>query len=78
VASDRLPPRYAIRLEDLRRWHRIVVRCSCGHAGVLPPARLKFGRAPYTKLKELEARFTCQRCGARGDHTVTIESVPRD
>jgi len=77
VPPDGLPPRYAIRLEDLRRWHRIVVRCGCGHAGVIPAARLKFGRPGYARLKDLERRFVCRSCGARGDHSVTIESADR-
>ncbi len=77
MPPDGLPPRYAIRMEDLKRWHRIVVRCQCGHVGVIPAPRLKFGRPGYSRLKDLELRFRCKGCGTRGDHSVTIESAPR-
>jgi hypothetical protein len=73
-----LPPRYAVRLEDLQRWHRIVIRCQCGHVGTIVAPRLKFGRPGYMRLKELERKFRCMKCGARGDHSVMIESAPRD
>jgi len=39
---DVIGPKYAIRLGDLREWHRIDVRCfRCGRVGVLYPDRLK-------------------------------------
>jgi len=72
-----LPARYLIRMEDLRRWHRLVVRCRCGHVAVIPAAKLKFGRDPNERLVDLERRLRCRNCGARGEHSVEIENALR-
>jgi hypothetical protein len=73
-----LPAYYAVRLEDLREWHRIVVLCNCGHRGVIPAVTLQRGRSPQMRLRDLERTFRCENCGEQGDHTVSIESAPRD
>jgi hypothetical protein len=78
VVPPGLPPRYAVRLEDLSHWHRIVVRCACGHRGVIPAPKLKVGRPPHTRLKDIERRFRCENCGMWGDHSIiAIEIEPR-
>jgi hypothetical protein len=53
--DNRLPPRYAFRLEDLRAWHV-----------ELTPAALTRSRPGYTRLVDLEGRLRCRQCGARG------------
>jgi hypothetical protein len=48
-----LGPNYAIRLGDLREWHRIEARCfRCGRVGVLYPDRLKTMRIAQLKRKQ--------------------------
>jgi hypothetical protein len=50
-----MPPRYALRLEDLRVFH--LVRASChafGDKAVIPNAVLLAGRSSYTRLTALE------------------------
>jgi hypothetical protein len=43
-ALDVIGPKYAIRLGDLREWHRIDVKCfRCGRVGVLYPATASSG-----------------------------------
>jgi len=71
----RLPPRYALRLEDLRAWHVIRVSCgTCRHRAELAPAALFRG----TRLLDLEGRLRCRNCGARGRATLVVELRPRD
>jgi hypothetical protein len=46
--DNRLPPRYAFRLEDLRAWHVVRVSCrSCRHRAELAPAALTRSRPGY-------------------------------
>ena len=75
----RLPPRYALRLEDLRAWHVIRVSCrTCRHRAEIAPAALKQGRPGYTRLVDLEGRLRCRNCGARGRASLLVELRPRD
>jgi len=40
-----IPPRYAIRLGDLRHWHVVTVSCpACGHKGRLDATALGRGQ----------------------------------
>jgi hypothetical protein len=77
--EERLPPRYALRLEDLRAWHVMRVSCRiCRHKGEIKPAALGRGRPGYTRLLDLEGRLRCRNCGARGRATLVVELRPRD
>jgi uncharacterized protein YbaR (Trm112 family) len=74
-----LPPRYAFRLEDLRRWHLVEAACPvCRHRAVIHHARLMNGRPNHTRLVDLEAKLWCQRCGHRGGHSLIVRMRPRD
>jgi len=49
--SKNIPPRYAIRLEDLRAWHVIFATCAaCGRRIHIDARLLQHGRPPYTWL----------------------------
>ena len=77
--DTRLPPRYALRVEDLRAWHVIRVRCrTCRHRAELALASLSRGRPGFTRLIDLEGRLRCRNCGARGRATLVVELRPRD
>ena len=49
---DVIGPKYAIRLGDLREWHRIEAKCfNCRRVGVLYPDRLKKLRLAHLKRR---------------------------
>jgi hypothetical protein len=76
---DRMPPRYAFRLEDLRAWHVVEAACGgCPHRAVIQHARLSHGRPGSTRLADLEMKLCCRRCGRRGGHTLSVSLRPRD
>jgi formate dehydrogenase maturation protein FdhE len=77
--GPRLPPRYALRLEDLRAWHVVRVSCEvCRHKGEIAPAALGRGQPGYTRLVDLEGRLRCRNCGARGRASLVVDLRPRD
>jgi hypothetical protein len=74
-----VPPRYAIRLEDLRAWHRIEAACfRCNRKRTLKLPAIMRGRPPRTRLVDLERKLRCTRCGRRGDHVLTVIVVPSE
>jgi hypothetical protein len=76
---DRMPPRHAFRLEDLRAWHAVEAECSsCRHQAVIDHARLIQGRSNPMRLADLETGLRCRRCGRRGGHTISVSLRPRD
>ena len=73
-----LGPRYAVRLEDLREWHVLEVQCfACRHIGVVYPSRLQKRWPGHTRLKDLEPKFRCTKCGNRSDNTWQVMQLPR-
>ena len=75
----RLPPRYALRLEDLRAWHVVRVSCQvCRHKGEIAAMALSRGRPGYIRLVDLEGRLRCRNCGARGRASLVVDLRPRD
>ena len=74
-----VPPRYAIRLEDLRVFHLVRASChACGHKAIIPNASLLPGRPGYTHLMALERQLRCRKCGVRGRASLDVEFRPRD
>jgi hypothetical protein len=74
-----LPPRYAFRLEDLRRWHIVEAACPvCRHRAAIDHAHLTNGRPNHTRLVDLEMKLCYQRCGHRGGHTLIVRMRPHD
>jgi hypothetical protein len=75
-----LGPNYAVRLRDLREWHRLAVYCcACRHVATLTPkvviAQLKRRRpstAETMDLKALEKRLVCSECGVRDCCSVKV------
>jgi hypothetical protein len=56
--ENRLLPRYAFQLEDLRVWHLVRVSCdACSHKAAIGHAVLLRGRPGYMRLSELERRL---------------------
>jgi hypothetical protein len=79
MTSPTVPPRYALRLEDLRTFHLARASChACAHKAILPHAALLQGRPGYTRLMELERQLRCRKCGARGRASLEIVFRPRD
>lgn len=74
-----IPPRYAIRLGDLRHWHVITVSCpACGHKGRLDATTLGRGRPDYIKLMDLERKLRCRSCGNREDNRILVTMASRE
>ena len=74
-----MPPRYAIRLADLRQWHVITVNCpTCGHKGRVYPTALSHGRPDHIRLMDLERKLRCTSCGNRQDNRILVSMASRD
>ncbi len=74
-----IPPRYAIRLGDLRSWHVVTVACpTCGHKGRLEPLALGRDRPAHTRLIDLERHLRCRNCGNRDDNRMLVSLAARD
>jgi hypothetical protein len=53
----------------------VKVECVCGHSMMIPPSGLQQGLrlSPYTPVLDLERRFRCRECDARGKVVVSIK-----
>ena len=77
--NGNIPPRYAIRLADLRHWHVITVSCpSCGHKGRVYPTALSHGQPGHTRLMDLERKLRCTSCGNRQDNRILVSMASRE
>lgn len=77
--SGNIGPKYAIRLRDLREWHRVTARClQCSHAVEFGGDFLAWERPPTTFLTELEPKLRCTRCGNRQGNTLAVRMVSRN
>ena len=75
----REPPRYDFRLEDLRAWHLVEAFCRrCQHKAPVPHNLLMRGQPSFARLFDLERKLRCQRCGVRGQASLTVRPRPRD
>ncbi len=74
-----IPPRYAIRLGDLRHWHVVTVTCpACGHKGRVDAATLGRGRPDHARLIDLERKLRCRGCGNRDDNRILVTMASRE
>ena len=74
-----LGPRFQVRLEDLREWHAIEVRCfACKHVALLYPTHLKRRWSIHTRLVDLERKLVCRSCGNRTANTWRIVQIDRN
>jgi hypothetical protein len=72
-------PYYAFRLEDLRAWHVVVAICGqCRHEAPLRHQQLVSRRTPSTRLRDLERRLRCHRCGNSLHNRFTVRLARRD
>jgi hypothetical protein len=77
--NKNMPPRYAIRLDDLRAWHVIVATCAvCRKRTHIDARLLQHGRPPYTRLLDLERKLRCSSCGNRHGNTLSVSMAPRN
>ena len=77
--SKNTPPRYAIRLDDLRAWHVIVATCAaCRKRTHIDARLLQHGRPPYTRLLDLERKLRCSSCGNYQGNTLSVSMAPRN
>jgi hypothetical protein len=78
-AWNEVPPRYAIRLDDLRAWHVIFATCAaCRKRTHIDARLLRHGRPPYTKLLDLERKLRCSSCGNYQGNTFSVSMAPRN
>jgi hypothetical protein len=74
-----IPPRYAIRLDDLRAWHVIFATCAaCGKRTHIGAKLLQHRRPPSTRLRDLERELRCSSCGNRQGNTLSVSMAPRN
>ena len=65
--------RHRFRLEDLGLGDLVQLECACGRTAVLTPAMLRTaGVEPVEKVVDLESRFRCGECDARGKTAVSL------
>ena len=77
--NKNIPPRYAIRLDDLRAWHVIFASCAaCGRRTHIDARLLRHGRAPYTRLLDLERKLRCSSCGNHQGNAFSVSMAPRN
>jgi hypothetical protein len=59
-----LGPRYAVRLEDLKAEHAVLIECvGCRHRGLVAPHRLHDRFAGFERMTQIAAAMRCKRCG---------------
>ena len=74
-----LGPRYAVRLEDLGRWHRFEAICSqCSNRVIINPEKLRPRCPGYTRVVELEKKLRCTSCGNRQGNSLKVGRLTRD
>jgi DNA-directed RNA polymerase subunit RPC12/RpoP len=77
--SRNIGPKYAIRLCDLRAWHKVAARCfKCGHSYEFTADFLAWERPEHTRLTDLERKLRCTRCGNRQANTLSVRTMPRN
>jgi len=65
--GNKLVPRYAARVENLRPGTWVVVICSaCGHAADIASATIQARLPGYLPVDALEKKLRCDRCGTIG------------
>lgn len=70
---------YALRLADLRRWHRVTAACpSCGRKARLDATSLGRGRPLDSRLGDLEQLLVCMSCGNRRANRLLVAMASRD
>jgi hypothetical protein len=73
----KMVPLYAARVSDLGPGDFVHVECAaCGHDLLIPSSGLLQGLKlpPYKPVLDLERRFRCRECDARGKVVVSIKS----
>jgi hypothetical protein len=56
--NKNIPPRYAIRLHDLRAWHVVFATCAaCRKQTHIDARLLQHGRPPFTRCSTSSASF---------------------
>ena len=71
-------PLYAAHIEDLGPRDYVSVKCiACGHDELIPPSGLLGGLRlwPATLILDLEPRFRCRECDAKGKAVVSVKWV---
>jgi hypothetical protein len=77
--NKNIPPRYAIRLDDLRAWHVVVATCGvCRKRTHINARLLQHGWPPYTRLLDLERKLRCTSCGNHQGNTLSVSMAPRN
>jgi DNA-directed RNA polymerase subunit RPC12/RpoP len=62
-----IPPRYAVRLSDLRPYHILTAVCPvCSHKARKRLWQITAGLPSHTRLVDIDDRLRCMRCGPRG------------
>jgi hypothetical protein len=71
--------RERLTLRDLRQWHVLAIMCRhCAHSGQVSSAWLRQRWPAERRLRDLEARMRCGRCGQLGGHGWVVLRLPRN
>ena len=71
--------RYALRLADLRGWHRVTATCpACDRKARLDATSLGRGRPLDSRLSDLEQLLVCTSCGNRQANRLLVAMAPRE
>jgi hypothetical protein len=72
-------PYYAFRLDDLRAWHVVVATCGqCRHEAPIRHPLLTNGRPRHMRLRDLERKLRCRRCGNIHHNRFSVGVARRD
>jgi hypothetical protein len=74
--AGKMVPLYDARIQDLGPGDFVRVRCiTCGHDKIVPASGLLVGLRlpPETLILDLEPRFRCRECDAKGKAVVTVK-----
>jgi hypothetical protein len=72
-------PYYAFRLDDLRAWHVVVATCGqCRHEAPIRHPQLIGGRPRHMRLRDLEPKLRCKRCGNQQHNRFSVGIARRD
>lgn len=79
IKNEQIAPRYNLRLEDLRDWHRLKITCfKCRRESLIKPSVLRQRYSAHQRIMELEGKFKCGGCGNRYGNSVSVGRIKRD
>jgi hypothetical protein len=76
-----LGPRHALRLRDIREWHRPEAKCfstACSNVALFDAAKLIRRWASIMELTRIEDKLRCSRCGNGLYNSLRVTQLPQN